>query len=91
MPTARTALEGKAMKTIAEIYFLYPDNPSIPLVQVRYYNVMKFVRYKNGLIQHECPVVLVQTKTDFYYTPPLDLSYSSSLTLGQKDDGLVVQ
>ena len=45
----------------------------------------------SGLIQHECPVVSVQTKTDFYYTPPLDLSYSSSLTLGQKDDGLVVQ
>ena len=58
---------------------------------MRYYNVMNFVRYKNGLKQHEYPVVSVQTKTDFYHTPPLDLSYSSSLTMGQKDDGLVVQ
>ena len=33
MPTARRALEVKVMKTIAEIFFLYPDDPSIPLVQ----------------------------------------------------------
>ena len=41
MPTARTALEGKAMKTIAEIYFLYPDDPDIPLVQFNAPNDIK--------------------------------------------------
>ena len=41
MPTARTALEGKAMKTIAEIYFLYPNNPDIPLVQINALNDIK--------------------------------------------------
>ena len=41
MPTARTALEGKAMKTIAETYFQYPDDPDIPLVQLNALNDIK--------------------------------------------------
>ena len=33
MPTARRALEVKAMKFIAETFFLYTYDPAIPLIQ----------------------------------------------------------
>ena len=41
IPTARRALEVKALKFLVETLFTYPEDPSLPLVQINALNDIK--------------------------------------------------